>query len=325
MRVLVLGATGFVGQALIRRLVRTSGNQVIGAGRRRPPDNAATGADYRIFNGTDRAALMEAAAGVSHIVNCVMGPGDVMAQTTRNVCEVAERAGVQCVVHFSSSAVYGATIGLITELTPTADDTDWYGAAKIACETIVADYMERGPRHVILRPSCIYGPGSEQWSGRIGRLLIARRLGDLGVAGDGCCNLVHIDDVCAAVQSVLSLPTSGVETFLLSGPSLPTWNDYFLAFARALGAVPLLRLPDWRLRVERTLFAPALKISERGFAAMGARSVRVPDPITPSLLRAFQLEASYDGAHAARVLGLRWTPVAHGLVDAAAWVRGTSA
>ncbi len=323
MRVLVLGATGFVGQAVIRHLLRTRGTEIIAAGRRGPAGNADEGVDYRAFDGTDAASLLAAATGVSHIVNCVMGPGDTMAKTTGNVCEAAVRAGVERVVHFSSSAVYGATTGLITESTSIAHGTDWYSAAKVACEATVAEYAQRGPGHVLLRPTCIYGPGSQQWTGRIGRLLLAHRLGDLGVAGDGCCNLVHIGDVCAAVQSALSLTGSGVETYLLSGPPLPTWNNYFLAFARVLGAVPLLRLPDWRVGMEGQILAPALRIGEMALAAIGARSVRLPDPITPSMLRAFRLDATYDGSRAARALGLRWTPVADGLIDAAAWVRAT--
>ena len=141
MRVLVLGATGFVGQAVIRHLLRTRGTEIIAAGRRWPAGNADQGVDYRVFDGTDAAALLEAATGVSHIVNCVMGPGDTMAKTTGNVCEAAVRAGVERVVHFSSSAVYGATTGLITESTPITHGTDWYSAAKVACEATVATAM----------------------------------------------------------------------------------------------------------------------------------------------------------------------------------------
>lgn len=71
----------------------------------------------------------------------------------------------------------------ITESTPLAAGDDWYGAAKVVRDQIVAEYAAYSPRHVVLRPSCIYGRGSQQWSGRISRLLLARRLGDLGAAG----------------------------------------------------------------------------------------------------------------------------------------------
>ena len=64
-------------------------------------------------------------------------------------------------------------------------------------------YVHDGGDAVILRPTCVFGPGSTQWTTRIARLLKARRIGDLGSAGDGGCNLAFIDDVVAAVLAAL--------------------------------------------------------------------------------------------------------------------------
>lgn len=76
MRVLVLGARGFVGQALVRQLVRTCATEVVAVGRQGLAANAAAGATYQNFDCTDATAVLAAAAGVSPIVNRVMGPGD---------------------------------------------------------------------------------------------------------------------------------------------------------------------------------------------------------------------------------------------------------
>lgn len=320
MRVLVLGANGFIGQAITAYFSRSAGVDLVAAVRCESTAGRIAGVDYRTVDAMHPAALAEAIRGVSHVVNCVMGSGQTMTRSTTGVCEAALRSGVTRVVHFSSCAVYGATTGRIDEQTVVAREADWYGIAKIACESIAADYARRGLSNVVFRPSCIYGPGSEQWTGRIGRLLSSGRLGDLGAAGDGRCNLVYVDDVCAAVLSALSMPGGGLHTFILSGPSPGTWNDYFLAFARALGAVPIRRLPGWRLRAEGKVLAPALKLAQIARSALRAGSVHVPDPLTPSLLRAFELDAAYDGSSAARSLGLGWTPLERGLTDAAAWV-----
>ena len=88
-----------------------------------------------------------------------------------------------------------------------------YGQAKIECERIVRKYVDDGGDAVILRPTCVFGPGSPQWTNRLVRLLRARRIGDLGVAGDGICNLAFIDDLVAAIIAAMDAPG-------LSGPGV---------------------------------------------------------------------------------------------------------
>lgn len=321
MRVLVLGASGFVGRALVRYLLKRTDAEIIAGVRRVPASDHIDGAVYRTVDATGRESLENAARGASHIIDCVVGPGATMTAKTRLLCELAERSQFTKILHFSSSAVYGAATGHLSEISPVAIDGDWYAAAKISCEKIIAPYAGLNPAHVVLRPSCIYGPGSEQWTARIARLLISHRLGDLGAAGDGECNLVYIDDVCAAVHSALmgKNAVAGRQVFLLNGPSPGTWNDYFAAFARALGAVPLTRLPNWKLRLERLAVGPALKIMAIATKRLRVESGALPDPITPSMFKTFGLNAVYGGELATQQLSIGWTSVDDGLAASVKW------
>jgi len=318
MRVLVIGAAGFVGRKVVQA-IRQSGLGDVVSGVRRPDGNP----DSCVLEATNIASVTAALRGVTHTINCVLGPANVMTESTRVICEAALTARLQRVVHFSSCAVYGSATGVIREDAPYGNDGDWYVKSKIECEAIVGDFMRKGLSAVILRPSCIYGPGSEQWSGRVGRLLKTRRLGDLGVLGDGRCNLVHVDDVAQAVVNALRNSIGGEYIFNLSNPEPPRWNDYLMRYARVLGAVPVRRIPGWQIKTEQ-LMAPPLKITQIIAAKLHLPVKFIPDPLTPSFLRNCRIDAYYDGRKASTTLGLAYTPLDKGLTQAAAWLQQTS-
>jgi nucleoside-diphosphate-sugar epimerase len=206
-------------------------------------------------------------------------------------------------------AAYGSVEGIVDESAPLLGDLGPYSAAKARADAIV---IACG-RAVLLRPGIVYGPGSVQWSDRIRRLLVSRRLGDLGAAGDGCCNLVFIDDMTAAVLSALRAPAIEGQAFNLSLPSPPTWNEYFIRFAKELGAVPVRRITRRRLAIETKLLAPPLKILEILAARGGLDATRVPPAIPPSLLRLFRQELYLQSTKAQSILGMNWTPLEEGL------------
>ena len=218
MSILVIGAAGFVGKRLVSALAE-AGHPVIAGLRRSNPYFASRGIEQRVLDACDAASLATALAGVSQVVNCVMADGATMLASTRLLVEQAEKAGCRRLVHFSSTAVYGNREGLISEQTATGGEVDAYGAAKIACEAAVLGSTLEA---VILRPALIHGPGSRQWTDRIARLLQQRRLGDLGAAGDGFCNLIYIDDVIGAAIAGLTRPEAAKRQFNLAEPSPPS-------------------------------------------------------------------------------------------------------
>jgi len=301
-RVLVLGANGFVGRRVVAALTAAAwATPVAGSFRAVPslPLAASPPVARVTVDATDRAALAAAVEGVDAIVNCIAGdPGTI----DRNAAALAAVAGDRRIVHLSSMAVYGSATGLLDETAPLRGDTGAYAAAKVAAEqTLIASTDV-----VILRPGCIYGAGSPQWTTRIATLLAQRRIGDLGAGGDGCSNIVHVDDVAAAVLLALRSDHRGA-AFNLAMPDAPDWNGYFLALARACGAVPIRRIPAWQLKLEKAAAIP-LKLAEQVTRAL-------PPPIPPSLLRFWAQNVTLDSTAATDRLGVRWTPLAAGLAD----------
>jgi nucleoside-diphosphate-sugar epimerase len=240
------------------------------------------------------------------VVNAVGGDGRTMLAATRAMAEAAD--GWCRMVHVSSMAVYGAATGYVAETAPLRAASR-YGAAKIACELALA-----GTGATILRPGLVYGPGSVQWIGRIGRLLRSRRLGDLGKYGDGRCNLVHARDLGEAVVAAVRQRASHGQVMNIGMAAPPRWNDFLVAFGRAIGAVPVARIAGWRLALEAGLAAP-LHLARR----LARTPARVPDAISPALRRLFAQDIVLDCSLGHRLLGLPRTTLPEGLAESAAW------
>jgi nucleoside-diphosphate-sugar epimerase len=314
MRVLILGSNGFIGSHLLAALSKTSWARPVAGVRR--AGTPTQGVEQRIVDATVGASVTPALAGIDSVVNCVSGNAPSILEGARVLFGAAARLQpMPRIVHLSTMSVYGDASGLVLENAPLRGNVGAYSAAKVGAEEAAAAYSNKA----ILRPGCVYGPGSPQWSGRISQWLLARRLGDLGADGDGYCNLVHVDDVVTAVIRCLERGPFASPAFNLSLPQPPTWNEYFLRFAKALGAVPLARISHRRLMIETKLLAPPLKILDLAQRATKLRLLSVPPPIPPSLLGLMSQDIRLDVGRAEQELGLVWKPLEEGLAETAAW------
>jgi 2-alkyl-3-oxoalkanoate reductase len=313
--VLVLGASGFIGRRVVAGLAATDWAQPIAAVRRHSAQPAIAG-EQRVVEATSSASIGEALAGVGAVVNCVAtDPGKIVPVTRALLEAVAKSAPGIRVAHLSTMAVYGSSVGLLDETASLKGDQGDYSAAKVAAEAVAAEH----PRTVIFRPGIVYGPESSQWSARIAEYLLARRLGDLGAAGDGYCNLVHVDDVAAAIVSALRNSAVDGHVFNLANPALPTWNEYLIRYARALRAVPVRRISHRRLKAETKLLAAPLKIAEILARKARLKVSWLPPAIPPSLLRLMQQDIQLDSRRATGELAMQWRDLDAGLGETAAW------
>lgn len=320
-QVLVLGANGFVGSRVVAALWRTDWARPVAAVRpAREAQARELGVEVRACEATDPASLARALSGIDLVVNCVTGDGRTIVAGAQNLFAPGKTTGIERIVHLSSMAVYGSATGPVDETARLIDDIGWYGQAKIAAEKHALDFVRQGGNAVILRPSCIYGPGSHLWTRRIGRWLRSGKVGDLGPGGDGLCNLIFIDDVVGAIVQSLHRPKVSGEAFNLSDPDPESWNAYFSRLGRAIGAVPIRRISARRLTLETKLLAPPLKAIEIACGRIGLSMRALPEPIPPSLARLWRQEIRLDHRKSDALLHFERTPLDVGIAASAHWL-----
>ena len=260
-------------------------------------------------------ALRAAAHTADAVINAAMGtPADIVRAAERLTEALRGAPVAKRLVQVSSMTVYGDATGLCDVTAPPRGPLGAYAAAHAAAEALLRAF----PQTVVLRPGVEYGPDCAAWSGRIARWLQARRVGDLGAAGDGYCNLVFIDDLVRAVLSAAQAPAAGGRIFNVAMRNPPTWNEYLIGFGVALGAVPVRRVTRRRLAIETKLLAPPLKVAELTLGRAALIRQHLPPAIPSSFRRLCSQEIRLVVDDAEAVLGLTWTPLPVGLQAAAA-------
>lgn len=230
-RLVILGASGFVGTTLAERMGATPGWDVL-------PVIHSAGSAWRLARHgrslmqvslTDRDALRKALAGATHVVNCTRGGRDVMIDGFAELLAACRAQRVQRLVHLSSVMVYGDPPHRDShhEDAPAqpAPGPDSYGMTKLEQDQMVEQAVKDGLPTVVLCPPNISGPFSLYLVG----ILNGLRSGAFAMVddGEGPCNLVDVRTLCHAIERGLTADAAaadGRRIFVTDGG--PTrWRD----------------------------------------------------------------------------------------------------
>ena len=198
-RVLVTGAQGFLGSALVTRL-RATGNEVTAT------DVGGDGITCDVTDFAQVEAVVRGGYGTIFHCGAVSGPmvladqplaiWRINALGTAHVLEAARRYGVGRVVVCSTSEVYGPCAGPVDERS-LPHPTSVYAASKLAAEAATLGYVrEHGLDAVALRLSWIYGPGRRTPTTleKALRAVIAGRQARFASGPDAITHYLWIDD-----------------------------------------------------------------------------------------------------------------------------------
>ena len=249
MRVLVTGATGFVGSHLVEAL-RRRGHEVTGLARSPRKAEALTSQGARVVAGDlyDAAALDRAAAGqdiVYHVAGVVAARDEAEflranRDGTRNILDAAERSGNPRFVLVSSLAAAGpAPLGAPLTGRETPRPVTAYGRSKLAAEEMV---RSSALRWSVIRPPIVYGPRDRE----ILKIFRLARLHLAPVFGDGSQELsaVHASDLAEALVAAGESPATIGGIYPACHPEVFTSAELGHAVARAMGrSVTTIRIP----------------------------------------------------------------------------------
>lgn len=308
MRILVTGATGFLGGTLIRHL-GARGFNAVGLGRDEARCRALQDAGFTTVRADLSRSVLHLAGAIGRVdavVHCaaLSAPWGRLAafraanvEGTRNALDLAEELGARRFVNISSPTVYFEMKDKIavTEAASLPRPINAYARTKAEAEQLVLARPKIGP--VNLRPRGIYGAGEETL---LPRLIAAARLGPLPLlrSGAAAIDLTHVDDVVAAIEAALNADAAiEGETFNISGGDMVLVRQLVERVCAALGI---------SLRWKRVPFYPALLLARLAEIASLARPVPKEPVVTPYTLGLFAFRQSLDISKAQRMLG--WQP-----------------
>lgn len=317
MRILVTGASGFLGGHLVERLLR-DGYSVRILLRRASEASWLAGAERIIGDLKCAADVERAAEGCEAVVHCAAVSGyqvraedwsQINVEGTRNVVEACQKLGVRRLVHISTFLVTAKPGHAVIDETTAfeAPGTSEYVDSKIAAEKVVG--AAQGLETVILRPGVIYGPRDRTGLPRIIDPIKSGRFW-FSLGGRNPCHLIYVENLVDAIVAGLTREGAQGAYFILDQPPVKV-GEFIGELANILG-VP---------RPTRTVPLSVVTLINR----VGYRLPRRWRPANPASrygMQIFARDLRYSTLKAQRELGFRSRVGFHeAMTRLAAWLR----
>ncbi|HYA12814.1 MAG TPA: hopanoid-associated sugar epimerase [Syntrophales bacterium] len=324
MKTLITGATGFVGSAVLRQLIK-AGHSVRVLVRPKSNRQNIAGLPLETVTGdlTDQASLDRAIAGCSYLFHVAAdyrlwapNPQEMYETNvigTRNIMLAAVHAGVRRIIYTSSVATLGLTPdgSPADENTPVslADMIGPYKRSKFMAEAEVKQLVEeQGLPVVIVNPSTPVGPRDIKPT-PTGRMIIDAASGRMPAYVNTGLNLVHVDDV--AIGHLLAWERGEIGERYVLGTVDMTLKEILTELAAITGRRP----PG--IRLPHSLALPIAYLTEAWAWMTGGNEPR----ITRVGVRLAKKKMFFSAEKARRLLGFRPRPIQEALYDAVDWFR----
>lgn len=322
MKILLSGATGFVGGRLAERFA-TEGHALRGFVRDPARWDAPAGAEVAVGDVTDGEAFAAAAEGVDVIVHGAalvsLWVKDRSQFDRVNVgglqnAAAAARAAKAKLVHVSSFMALGPTDGAtFVESSPraTTETHNDYERTKWLAEQEARKLLDQGVPIVRVYPGVVFGPGALTAGNHVVQLLMQHAEGKLpGMLGEGNLRqcFAYVDDVVDGIYRATTDGKSG-SAYILGGEN-KTARELFASFERATGIAPPTRVIPFGV-------AKVIGKLQRWRAELFGT---MPE-LTDEVVGVYRHEWAYSSARAERELGYTITPFDQAIAETVAWLR----
>jgi dihydroflavonol-4-reductase len=321
-QILVSGANGFVGSAVVRALLRR-GYPVRALARASSDTSNLEGLPVEIVRGDllDAASLertLEGCEGLFHVAAdyrlWARAPREIrMANVrgTHNILLAARRRGVRRIVHTSSVA----TLGLHRDGTPSDEGTpvrldDMIGAykrSKFLSEALVRRCARAGADIVIVNPAAPVGPRDRRPT-PTGRMILDAARGRMPAFVDTGLCVVHVDDVAEGHVLAYERGQRG-RRYVLGGENLSLQSILGMVAELTGRRAPWLKLPH----------AAVLPVAWA--AEAWARMTGIAPNVTVDGVKLSRHKMYFSSQRAETELGYRARPAREALADAIQWFR----
>lgn len=266
-KVLVTGATGFIGSYVTQKLREE--NLIVRAADL-PSANfsyaESLGAEKCGVDLSDAEGLKKACEGMDAVIHLAgiydYGAAEellerVNVKGTENVCAAAHACGVKKFIMFSTIGVYGRLQQIPAREDHPQNPTNGYEVTKCKAEqTAMKYYREKNLPVVVLRPTLVYGPRSKYGLSMflsVFSLVAQSKNPSLVIARDGAMtHCVRVEDVARAVVFVLKNEKAVGEAYHLADDTILTSEEFTRTLMTPLGVSVRFYIPSW-------LFQPLYK------------------------------------------------------------------
>ncbi len=322
MKVLVTGATGFIGTWLTRRLVQ-NGYKVFVLTRKPDLTPELKSLDINPLLGdiTNKASVFQASQnvdGIFHLAGLVAYHPDkryemekVNVTGTENIISACLENNVKRLLHFSSVVTIGASFDGKAPLTENSPynlkhlNLGYFETKRKAEDLVLDACKHKGLQATIVNPSTVYGPGDAQKGSRQIQVKVAQ--GQFPFYTPGGVNVISIHDVVSCTIEAFKKGNIG-ERYILAGENI-TIKTLFSLIAHASGVrAPSLPLPQKAIQF--------LGKTHPLFSRLGIKA-----PINPETAKISTLYHWFDSSKAQKHLGLSFCPAEHAIKESVEWMR----
>jgi nucleoside-diphosphate-sugar epimerase len=247
MKILVTGATGFIGKAIVREL-KSQGHEVTALVRKTSKTDDLKQENIPIVYGdiNDPESLKRAFQNQQAVVHTAAYVSDWgtkkdyiqgIYQGTQNVLDSCVKSGVRRLIFFSSVVVFGGMANVpINEAFPLKPMVGWYTKAKIMSENLIQDYIQKNLLDItIVHPPWVYGEGDRTFipsmvKGIKGGYMMFFRNG-----GRHAIEINYVGNIAVAVAFMIDKPQTFGERYILADDPKITFREFVNTVARKLG------------------------------------------------------------------------------------------